>query len=72
MPSGQTDPGLTHFSVAHDTAYIIPVLRQALALNPALKIDATPWSAPAWMKNGGAERRQRKRRLHNLPRDGHR
>lgn len=52
MPPGQTDPGLKHFSVAHDTAYIIPVLRQALELNPGLKIDATPWSAPAWMKNG--------------------
>ena len=52
MPPGQTDPALTHFSVAHDTAYIIPVLQQALSLNPALKIDATPWSAPAWMKNG--------------------
>jgi glucosylceramidase len=52
MPPGQTDPGLTHFSVAHDTAYIIPVLQQALGLNPGLKIDATPWSAPAWMKNG--------------------
>jgi glucosylceramidase len=52
MPAGQTDPGLTHFSVAHDTAYIIPVLQQALSLNPNIKIDATPWSAPAWMKNG--------------------
>jgi glucosylceramidase len=52
MPAGQTDPGLTHFSVAHDTSYIIPVLQQALSLNPGIKIDATPWSAPAWMKNG--------------------
>ena len=52
MPPGQTDPSLSHFSVAHDTAYIIPVLQQARSLNPALKIDATPWSAPAWMKNG--------------------
>jgi glucosylceramidase len=52
MPAGQTDPTLAHFSVAHDTAYIIPVLQQALSLNPGIKIDATPWSAPAWMKNG--------------------
>lgn len=52
MPAGQTDPTLAHFSVAHDTAYIIPVLQQAKSLNPALKLDATPWSAPAWMKNG--------------------
>jgi glucosylceramidase len=52
MPAGQTDPNLTHFSVSHDTSYIIPVLQQALSLNPNVKIDATPWSAPAWMKNG--------------------
>jgi glucosylceramidase len=52
MPAGQTDPSLTHFSVSHDTSYIIPVLQQALSLNPNVKIDATPWSAPAWMKNG--------------------
>jgi glucosylceramidase len=52
MPPGQTDPTLAHFSVAHDTAYIIPVLKQALSLDRGIKIDATPWSAPAWMKNG--------------------
>jgi glucosylceramidase len=52
MPAGQTDPTLAHFSVAHDTSYIIPILQQAFSLNPNVKIDATPWSAPAWMKNG--------------------
>ncbi|HTU74995.1 MAG TPA: glycoside hydrolase family 30 beta sandwich domain-containing protein [Trebonia sp.] len=52
MPPGQADPTLAHFSVSHDTAYIIPVLRDALSLDPGIKIDATPWSAPAWMKNG--------------------
>ncbi|HSZ42742.1 MAG TPA: discoidin domain-containing protein [Trebonia sp.] len=52
MPPGQADPTLAHFSVAHDTAYTIPVLRQALSLDRGIKIDATPWSAPAWMKNG--------------------
>jgi glucosylceramidase len=51
MPSGQTDPSLSHFSISHDTAYIIPVLQQALQLNPNLKIMATPWTAPAWMKS---------------------
>ncbi|HUN35971.1 MAG TPA: glycoside hydrolase family 30 beta sandwich domain-containing protein [Trebonia sp.] len=52
MPNGQADPTLAHFSVSHDTAYIIPVLQQALSLNRGIKIDATPWSAPAWMKLG--------------------
>jgi glucosylceramidase len=50
LPAGQTDPDLKQFSIAHDQAYIIPVLREALAINPRLKIGATPWSAPGWMK----------------------
>jgi O-glycosyl hydrolase len=49
----RTDPALKHFSVAHDTAYTIPLLRQALALNPQAMLMATPWSAPAWMKTNG-------------------
>jgi glucosylceramidase len=50
MPPGQTDPRLAHFSLAHDRAYIIPMIRQALALNPAMSIMANPWTPPAWMK----------------------
>lgn len=51
MPKGQTDPNLSHFSIAHDLAYIIPLLKQALQINPNLKIMATPWSPPGWMKS---------------------
>ncbi|HKT00415.1 MAG TPA: discoidin domain-containing protein, partial [Rugosimonospora sp.] len=50
LPTGQTDPTLSHFSIQHDVPYILPELRQALALNPSLKITATPWSPPGWMK----------------------
>lgn len=53
VPAGQTDPNLTNFSTAHDTAYLTPLLQQALAVNPAIKITAVPWSAPAWMKTSG-------------------
>lgn len=53
MPSGQTDPTLANFSIAHDSAYLIPVLQQALQLNPQLKIMATPWGVPGWMKTNG-------------------
>jgi glucosylceramidase len=53
MAAGQTDPQLTHFSVAHDQTYLIPLLKQALAINPMLKIIAEPWSPPAWMKTSG-------------------
>lgn len=50
MPPGQTDPTLAHFSIDHDRAYVIPVLREARRLNPALTLMASPWSPPGWMK----------------------
>jgi glucosylceramidase len=30
---------------------VIPVLKEILALNPAIKIMGSPWSPPAWMKD---------------------
>jgi glucosylceramidase len=50
VPSGSTDYPQRHFSIAHDEAQILPLLRQAARLNPHLQIMATPWSPPAWMK----------------------
>jgi O-glycosyl hydrolase len=46
-------PNLSRFSIAHDRPYIIPVLKDALRLNPEIRILGTPWSAPAWMKTNG-------------------
>ncbi|GIM95141.1 glycoside hydrolase family 30 beta sandwich domain-containing protein [Paractinoplanes toevensis] len=54
VPAGQTDYALRHFSVAHDRAQILPLLRQASRLNPELQIMGTPWSPPAWMKTNGS------------------
>ena len=51
MPKGQRDPGLTHFSIDHDRDYILPVLHEALRLNPAISMMVTPWSPPGWMKS---------------------
>ncbi|GCE09965.1 glycoside hydrolase family 30 protein [Dictyobacter aurantiacus] len=54
MPAGQTDPTLSHFSIAQDDHYhVTSLLREALRINPNLKIMATPWSPPAWMKLPG-------------------
>jgi glucosylceramidase len=50
MAPGQADYDMSHFSIAHDQRQILPLLRQALRLNPKLKVIATPWSPPAWMK----------------------
>ena len=54
MPPGRTDYRMRHFSIDHDRAEILPLLRQALALNPRIKVMGTPWSAPAWMKTNGS------------------
>ena len=50
LPAGETDLEQTRFSIAHDEAEILPLLRQARELNPDLKVIASPWGQPAWMK----------------------
>src|SRR4051812_19584213 len=42
VPAGQDDLKLEKFSVAADEEYIIPILLQAGAINPHLKIMASP------------------------------
>ena len=53
MPAGQTDSSLAHFSIDSNRAYVLPVVQRALAINPQLKIMASPWSPPGWMKTTG-------------------
>jgi glucosylceramidase len=53
-PDGESDPGLEHFSIAPIRETVVPVVRDALALNPSLRVMASPWSAPGWMKTSGA------------------
>jgi len=54
LPAGQTDSTLAHFSIDSNRAYLLPVVQRALAINPRLKIMATPWSPPGWMKTTGS------------------
>lgn len=57
MPAGQTDPTLANFSLNAEKAGgtgLIPLLKEILAINPAIKILGTPWSAPVWMKDNGS------------------
>ncbi len=51
LPVGQTDPALEHFNVTPAAADVIPIVREALSINPQLQIVASPWTAPAWMKS---------------------
>jgi glucosylceramidase len=53
---GDPDPGLKRFSIDHDRAYILPMLREALSVNPDLFLFSSPWSPPGWMKDNGTMR----------------
>ncbi len=46
----EPDPDLTHFSIDHDRAYILPTLKEARAVNPNLFLFGSPWTPPGWMK----------------------
>lgn len=44
-------PGIEHFALQNEERqYIIPVLKEILAINPSLKILGSPWTPPKWMK----------------------
>ncbi|PYX94040.1 MAG: hypothetical protein DMG67_02630 [Acidobacteria bacterium] len=52
--NGQPDVTLANFSVAHDQVDIIPIIQQARQLNPQMRLMASPWSPPGWMKTSGS------------------
>lgn len=54
VPAGQADSGLTRFSIDADKTDKLPVLKQAIAINPSIVVVGSPWSAPAWMKTSGS------------------
>lgn len=51
---GEPDPDLKRFSIEHDRAYILPMLREARKANPDLFLFSSPWSPPGWMKANGS------------------
>ena len=60
--------GLENFRLYTDeTEYVIPILKDILAINPDLKIIAAPWTCPKWMKVDNL----RNMRPHNSWVDGH-
>lgn len=52
------DRSLGSFSIEHDMRHRIPLLRQSLAAARAhgtdMRVFASPWSAPAWMKSNNS------------------
>lgn len=55
-PASGADPELGAFSLTHCAGPMLPYLRKAKRLNPALRLIGSPWSAPAWMKSNGSMR----------------
>ena len=49
-PVGQSDQNLSHFNIDAGDQAVIPLLQDILAISPDIKIIATAWSAPPWMK----------------------
>ena len=49
------DVELKHFSIERDHKYLIPLIKraQAVAADDEIKLLASPWSPPAWMKTTG-------------------
>lgn len=51
---GEPDPELKRFSLDHDRKYILPMIREARAINPDIFLFSSPWSPPGWMKANGS------------------
>ena len=51
---GTKNPDLARFNLSAGDREVVPVLREILQINPTLKVIASPWSAPPWMKSNGS------------------
>ncbi|QPH40429.1 glycoside hydrolase family 30 protein [Pedobacter endophyticus] len=50
LPEGETDLNQSKFDLGPDKLDVIPVMKEILTINPAIKIMGSPWSPPLWMK----------------------
>jgi glucosylceramidase len=48
------DYTMANFSIARDRMRLIPYIKAAVAINPALRLWASPWTPPTWMKDNKA------------------
>jgi len=44
------DFNMNNFSISAENQDLLPILKKIIAINPSIKIIATPWTAPTWMK----------------------
>lgn len=53
------EKGIENFALTkEETDYVIPILKEILAINPQIKIMAAPWTCPRWMKVNNLEERK--------------
>ena len=50
LDESANDYTMTNFSIAHDRTSLIPYVKAALMINPNLRLWASPWTPPTWMK----------------------
>src|SRR4029077_155677 len=48
--STTADYNMANFSISRDLMRLIPYVKAALAINPNLRLWASPWTPPTWMK----------------------
>lgn len=53
LPAGMEDPSLEKMSLDVDQVHLIPILLAIKSIQPNLKVIASPWSPPVWMKDNG-------------------
>jgi glucosylceramidase len=56
LPHQKEDLLLKNFSIDIEKRFQIPLLKEIISINPNIKIIATPWSPPVWMKDNGSSK----------------
>ncbi len=52
-------PGIENFSLqSEEKEYVIPIVKEILAINPTIKILGSPWTCPKWMKVNNLQERK--------------
>eukprot|EP00936_MAST-01D_sp_MAST-1D-sp1_P000658 g658.t1 len=49
------DLAIANLTLAHDRLKLLPFIAQASEINPALRVWASPWTAPTWMKDSAPQ-----------------
>jgi glucosylceramidase len=54
LDDGPEDPAMERFSIEHDRQMLLPYIKAAQSLNPAMRFWASAWTPPPWMKTNNA------------------